>query len=49
MDAAVFEVFHQLERVITKKDEAEIKRLIELLDDFDNRCDQVQLYCVCII
>ena len=44
IDSAVFDIFRRLDIAI-RKDNPQL--LMEHIDEFDNRCDQIQLYCVC--
>ena len=55
IDASVYDIFQRLERALRlQRKEAKPQtqqahiELFQVLDDFDTRCDQIQLYCVCI-
>ena len=48
LDAAVYDIFRLIENAFRPEyNQQVLEALFVLLDDFDNRCDQVQLYCVC--
>lgn len=48
LDTAVYDIFRLIENSFRPEhNQQALEALFVLLDDFDNRCDQVQLYCVC--
>ena len=47
LDAAVYDIFRLVDTALRTEHRQVLETLFILLDEFDNRCDQVHLYCVC--